>query len=134
MTILLQNLLKQIKNLNFDNLRIVEFLPMKQVYKISDLVIHHGGHGSCLGQIGYEIPSIIIPTHSEREYNARVFQWLGFSEVISTEELSAEILHQKVCKMLADLSYRERLSKFHDTVKQKNNLGVTYAVELIERL
>lgn len=130
---LAQNILKE-TNYKNDNLQIVEFVPMEIVYRISDIIIHHGGHGSCLGQIDYKVPSLIIPTHSEREYNARIFEKLGFSEVISRNELCADKIYEKITKMLNDNSHKQKISDYYDVVKTKKNTGVNYAVKLIEEM
>ena len=129
-----QKILKQKNYENIDNLYIAEFLPMNYAYRISDLIIHHGGHGSCLGQINYEKPSLIIPTHSEREYNARIFEKLGFSEVISSEDVSAELVYDKVNKMLNDHTYKNNISKYNKQIEQKKNMKVEFAIEAIEKV
>jgi len=43
----------------------------------SDLLIHHGGYGSCQTGLVTGTPAVIIPTYAERESNARRIAALG---------------------------------------------------------
>ena len=105
----------------FDNLQLFDYVPLSIAYGMSDLVIHHGGHGSCLGQFYYEVPSIIIPTHREREYNARMCHKLGVSEFLLRKELNKENLISNIEKLLKEEKYKNNTSKIHDKVKNDFN-------------
>jgi UDP:flavonoid glycosyltransferase YjiC (YdhE family) len=47
------------------------YLPGLAMAERSDLLIHHGGYGSCQTGLYAGKPAVIIPTFSERESNAR---------------------------------------------------------------
>ncbi len=60
----------------------------------SRLFIHHGGHGSCYSSIMAGVPSIIIPTHTEREFNARRMAECGLAEYVMPRTFSHAQLRQ----------------------------------------
>lgn len=59
------------------NVQIYNWIPVLDLYQDTDLIIHHGGHASCLSSLIYGTPTLVMPTHSEREYNARKLSELG---------------------------------------------------------
>jgi hypothetical protein len=54
-----------------DNFCFERYLPGLSLAKRCDLMIHHGGYGSCQTGLISGTPAVIIPTFSERESNAR---------------------------------------------------------------
>jgi UDP:flavonoid glycosyltransferase YjiC (YdhE family) len=62
-------------------LEVVPWCVVSPAYK-PDLIVHHGGHGACLTAISAGIPAVIVPTHAEREYNARNVAALGCGEFV----------------------------------------------------
>jgi UDP:flavonoid glycosyltransferase YjiC (YdhE family) len=121
-------------NVDYSKVKIVDFVPMHYAYANAKLIIHHGGHGSCLGQIQYEKASLILPTHSEREYNARMFEKLHFSKVLSSEELCSESIERMINELLTDKSYKKAIEEFHKQVLTKNNMGVDAAIKYIKSM
>jgi UDP:flavonoid glycosyltransferase YjiC (YdhE family) len=47
------------------------YVPGLAMAALSDVLIHHGGYGSCQTALHAGKPSVILPTYSERESNAR---------------------------------------------------------------
>lgn len=119
---------------NCKNILVTDFVPMNFGYKYADIVIHHGGHGSSLAQTKYCIPGLIIPSHSEREYNAWLFKKLGFSEVISLDKLSGNNIYKTVKILLTDTIYKHNLIDFKKSIEAKKCNGVDKAADLIEDL
>jgi len=98
-----------------DNFREADFLPGLSLARRCDLVVHHGGHGSCMAGAFAGTPALIIPTISERESNARRMTSLGVAELlIPTVDESGEMrissveFGKTVQTMLADSSYRTK--------------------------
>ena len=54
-----------------DHFHFEPFVPGLSMAEQSDLLIHHGGYGSCQTGLYTGTPAVIIPTYSERESNAR---------------------------------------------------------------
>ena len=65
------------------NFRYHPFVPGLMMAQRSDLLIHHGGYGSCQTGLFTGTPAVIIPTYSERESNARRVQAVGAGEFIT---------------------------------------------------
>lgn len=64
------------------NFRHVDFVPGLAMAARSDLMIHHGGYGSCQTGLYTGTPALIIPTFSERESNARRVAALGAGALV----------------------------------------------------
>jgi UDP:flavonoid glycosyltransferase YjiC (YdhE family) len=67
------------------NFRHEPYLPGLAMADESDLLIHHGGYGSCQTGLFAGKPAVIIPTFSERESNARRIAALGAGIVVPVE-------------------------------------------------
>lgn len=63
----------------FHHERWVPGLPMAAR---SDLLLHHGGYGSCQTGFWTGTPAVVLPTFSERESNARRLTALGAGELV----------------------------------------------------
>lgn len=119
--------------LSEDDIKIVDWIPMSVAYSQSDLVIHHGGHGSCLGQFIYNTPSLILPTHSEREYNARMLGGIGVSEFVEIEHLSSRDIALKVDKLLSYDYYQENLRYYNEVIRNREYDGAKQAIKIINK-
>jgi UDP:flavonoid glycosyltransferase YjiC (YdhE family) len=100
-------------------------------------MIHHGGYGSCQTGLYTGTPSLVIPTYSERESNARRVAAVGAGDFVlptsdssgRNKQLRAAEVQGKVKNILSDPSYTEncmRMSK-----KIRNYGGAPYAANLI---
>ena len=64
------------------NFRAETYVPGLAMAQRSDLLIHHGGYGSCQTWLYTGTPAVIIPTYSERESNARRVAAVGAGDFI----------------------------------------------------
>jgi UDP:flavonoid glycosyltransferase YjiC (YdhE family) len=119
------------------NFHFSKFLPGLQLAEICDLMIHHGGYGSCQTGLYTGTPSVIIPTFSERESNARRIASLGVGEfvlpqTISTnkKEIDLSEFRQKVKKVLSTSSYYDNAERYSEKLKTYG--GPIKAAEIIE--
>ena len=120
------------------NFYYASYVPGLAMAERSDLLIHHGGYGSCQTGLYAGTPAVIIPTFSERESNARRIADVRAGEFILPTEGSAREKHvniddlrMKVRKVLSDPSYAisaRRVSK-----KLRAYGGATEAAYLIEK-
>jgi len=115
-------------------IQLVDWLPMKIAYGQSDIVIHHGGHGSCLAQVMYQIPSVIVPTHTEREYNARMLKQLGAAEIVQEHEINSSDFSAKILHVLGSKNYKDALQGLHAELQSGNYGGSVEMVNQMERL
>jgi len=122
-----------------DNFRHVPFVPGLAMAKRSDVLIHHGGYGSCQIGLCTGTPAVIIPTYSERESNARRVAAVGAGEFIVPIEsarhkkhVCVDELRAKVKQVLADPAYTANARRISD--KMQTYGGAAEASRLIEDL
>ncbi len=88
----------------------------------SDVLIHHGGYGSCQTGLCMGKPAVIIPTYTERESNARRIAALGAGAMVPVEhdrgkkQVRVEALRAAIRRVLTDPSIASnRCSSVVDT-------------------
>ncbi len=121
------------------NFRHELFVPGLAMADRSDLLIHHGGYGSCQTGLYTGTPAVIIPTYSERESNARRIAAVGAGDFVvpvekarGNKHVPVEELRAKVRKVLSDPSYAERAKVMGERLRAYG--GAPEAARLIERL
>jgi len=120
------------------NFRYESYVPGLDMAKRSDLLIHHGGYGSCQTGLYTGTPAVIIPTYSERESNARRVAALGAGDlIVPTEDASGrkkqvrvEEVRAKVRHVLSDPSFT--VSARQVSEKMQAYGGPSEAARLIE--
>jgi UDP:flavonoid glycosyltransferase YjiC (YdhE family) len=117
--------------LDLPNVTVVDWVPMERAYGASDLVIHHGGHGSCLGGLKYGVPALIIPTHTERQYNARLMQKIGCGDFIDKRAASGPLVQEAVQRLLASPSVRTELDRHRRTIAEHYSGAAARAGEAV---
>jgi MGT family glycosyltransferase len=121
------------------NFVVASYLPGIQMAERSDLLVHHGGYGSCQTGLYAGVPAVIIPTYSERESNARRVSATGAAEVVyprtdhsGRKRVDASELRDRIRHVLAKPSYLERAGKMQD--KLRSHGGAKKAAALIEKV
>lgn len=121
------------------NVRYEPFVPGLAMADRSDLLIHHGGYGSCQTGLATGTPAVIVPTYSERESNARRVAAVGAGEVIVPAEgaprkkrLRAEALRAKAWQVLSDPAYTRNARRIREAMQAYG--GAPEAARRIEEL
>ena len=123
------------KNKQFsNNLRVFEWISISKIINKMDLIIHHGGHGLSLQSILAGKPSLVIPTHDEREYNARQLQELGVGQYIHPERVTPDILRCKASALIEDDAILNNAARCSDKILKSNYIGARGAAELIMKI
>ncbi len=119
------------------NFRHESYVPGLAMADRSDLLIHHGGYGSCQTGLYTGTPAVMIPTFSERESNARRVAALGAGAfIVPTENRSwrkyvaPEELRVTVRRVLSDPSFTQNARRVSE--KMKTYGGASEAAHLIE--
>ena len=120
------------------NFRHEPYVPGLAMAKRSDLLIHHGGYGSCQTGLYTGTPAVIIPTYSERESNARRVAAVGAGDLIvptadasgKRKHVRAEEVQAKVRYVLSDPSFTINARRISG--KMQTYGGATEAARLIE--
>jgi len=101
------------------------YVPGFAMAERSNLLIHHGGYGSCQTGLYSGKPALIIPTFSERESNARRIAAQGAADyVLPTSDatgrkkhVSANEVRTKVFRILSDSSFAENAMRIRDRMR-----------------
>jgi len=113
------------------------YLPGLAMAQRSDLLIHHGGYGSCQTGLYAGKPAVIIPTYAERESNARRTAALGAGAIVSVEHGSGgkrvrvDELRANVRHVLSDPSFADNARRIGQRLRAYG--GAAQAAHLIER-
>jgi MGT family glycosyltransferase len=119
------------------NFRHEPYVPGLAMAERSDLLIHHGGYGSCQTGLCMSKPAVIIPTYAERESNARRIAALGAGVMVPVEHdrgkkrVRVEALRATVRRVLTDPSIASNAA--HAGERMRAYGGAAQAARLIER-
>jgi len=118
------------------NFRFVPFVPGLAMAARSDLLIHHGGYGSCQTGLMAGKPAVILPTYSERESNARRIAALGAGVLVEVttrgkrKSVDAKALRRAVQQVLDEPRFTARARELGDHLRAYG--GPAYAATIIE--
>ena len=123
------------------NFHYAAYVPGLAMAQRSDLLIHHGGYGSCQTGLYTGTPAVIIPTFSERESNARRVAAVGAGEFLlpggspwgpltGKWGVHAEDLRAKVRLVLGDPVYADKARCLSEKLRAYG--GAAEAARLIE--
>jgi UDP:flavonoid glycosyltransferase YjiC (YdhE family) len=120
------------------NFRHEPYVPGLAMAARSDLLIHHGGYGSCQTGLYTGTPAIIIPTFSERESNARRIAALGAGDFVvpaadsrgRKKRVPVEEVRLKVRRVLSDPSFTTNARRIGEQMQRYG--GASGAARLIE--
>lgn len=119
-----------------NNIKIYEWLPVNDILNEFDLVIHHGGHGISLQSIASGVPSVVIPTFDEREYNARQLELLNVGKMIKPDTISPSLLYQESINLIRNKGIKENIFRLKNKVDMYGLMGsdgvVSEIIKLIE--
>ena len=101
-----------------ENVKVVDWLPMDQAFMNCDIVIHHGGHGSCMANFKYGKPALIIPTHTERNYNAHRMQDLETGIIINREDVNTTSILNGIEALLREKKYIDNTRRYQKKIQQ----------------
>jgi UDP:flavonoid glycosyltransferase YjiC (YdhE family) len=116
--------------------RQLEIVPWRVIspdYK-PNLIIHHGGHGACLTAISAGIPSAIVPTHAEREYNARNLAALGCGEFVSMGQIDVRHVRRAIESVIKNPACAYECTQWSQTIAARKYGGADQAARIIMRM
>jgi len=120
------------------NFRYEDYVPGLAMAERSDLLVHHGGYGSCQTGLYTGTPAVIIPTFSERESNARRIAAAGAGEYLVPSEgkswrkvVEPQALWAKMEQVLSEPSYRTNAMRIREKLRTYG--GASDAADRIER-
>ncbi len=122
------------------NFHYVPFVPGLAMADRSDLIIHHGGYGSCQTGLFTGTPALIIPTYSERESNARRIAAVNAGDFVlpttdstgKKKHVQAEDVYKKVKHILSNSSFTDNAKRISQKLRTYG--GAANAATLIENV
>jgi UDP:flavonoid glycosyltransferase YjiC (YdhE family) len=118
-----------------DNFVHEPYVPGLAMATRSDLLIHHGGYGSCQTGLATGTPAVIVPTYAERESNARRVAGLGAGVIVPVDtstgkkRVSADELRAAARRVLSDPSFAMQARRAGERLAELG--GAARAAELI---
>jgi UDP:flavonoid glycosyltransferase YjiC (YdhE family) len=88
----------------------------------------------CVASLKYAVPSVIVPTHNEREYNARLMANLGCAEFVPKSEVTGERIDAAIHRVLETPSVRQRLGFFAEIIAERYSNSAERAASVIASL
>jgi UDP:flavonoid glycosyltransferase YjiC (YdhE family) len=113
------------------------YVPGLAMAERCDVLIHHGGYGSCQTGLYAGKPAVIMPTFSERESNARRIAALGAAAIVSVDmtpgkkQVNVDELRATVRHVLSDSSFRDNAQQIGEKLRTYG--GASQAADLIEQ-
>jgi MGT family glycosyltransferase len=113
------------------------YVPGLAIAERSDLLIHHGGYGSCQTGLYAGKPAVILPSFSEWESNARRIVALGAGAIVPVDMMSGEKrvdleeLRATARRVLTDPSFRDNARQIGEKLRAYG--GASQAADLIEQ-
>jgi UDP-N-acetylglucosamine--N-acetylmuramyl-(pentapeptide) pyrophosphoryl-undecaprenol N-acetylglucosamine transferase len=105
---------------------------MLGVMQSTDLIISRAGASTISEITALGLPSILIPspyvTHNHQEENAKVLENNGASVIIKENDLTAEVLLEKIDIILNDTK------KYNEMVRCNKKLGITDSATRIYKI
>jgi MGT family glycosyltransferase len=107
------------------NFHLVDYVPGPLMAERADLIVFHGGHSSVMTSLMTGTPSVIIPTISERESNARRLASLGAGEVVrpvtdanGEKQIDRDDFASKIRRVLREPRYRQSARRVAESMRQ----------------
>ncbi|MFQ5978657.1 MAG: glycosyltransferase [Candidatus Heimdallarchaeota archaeon] len=122
------------------NFQHASYVPGLAMARKSDLLVHHGGYGSCQTGLFTGTPALVIPTFSERESNARRIASIKAGDYVLPKsdkrgvgkQVNPGEVRQKASSILSDPSYLENARIIQ--TKLESYGGATEAAGIINSL
>jgi MGT family glycosyltransferase len=120
-----------------NNFRFEAYIPGLLMAERSDVLIHHGGYGSCQTGLYAGKASVIMPTYSERESNAKRIEALGAGIIVPVKNasgkktVSANELRTAVRRVLENPAFSNNARKIGERLRTYG--GAKRAANIIEQ-
>ncbi|MEV7770830.1 nucleotide disphospho-sugar-binding domain-containing protein [Kitasatospora sp. NPDC086791] len=117
-----------------EGVRVVESLPLNLFLDRCDVVIHHGGAGSCLTATAFGVPQLVVPQFLDQfEYGDRLAAaGAGITLDSADKQNDVEGIRRAVGELLDDPAHVRNARRLREEIQAMPSPGETVAV--LERL
>lgn len=131
-----EKIMGKIKDMNIhltDNIKVVSYIDnMAECMAAADVVISRAGAITVSEIAALSKPSILIPSpnvvRNHQEQNAREFEKKNAAVVITENELTSDVLYDKIMSMISDSKYLHKMSENLKPLAKTDALERIYAL------
>lgn len=98
-----------------DNIAVHQFLPIRTVMGVADLVVHHGGMGTTLAAAAYGIPQLLLPQVGDQFANAEAVPRARVGQALIGQR-SEGLIRDALAALNADPDIRESARALAQTI------------------
>ncbi len=109
-----------------------DYAPYGELFSRSRAVVHQGGVGTTSQVLRAGVPMLVMPYSHDQPDNAARCKRSGVGEVISRNNYKAELVAEKLRKLLSDESYKKNATEAKRVVGGEN--GTKTACDAIEQI
>lgn len=115
-------------------LRVEPWLPLGHAMPTCDLIIHHGGSGSCLTAAAYGVPQLVLPQMADHFRFAGKIAQVGAGRALMPPESTAEAINAAVRELLAADRFRAGARTLRDEIAATPPVsGIVEVVDAVAR-
>ncbi|WP_130067879.1 macrolide family glycosyltransferase [Bacillus albus] len=114
------------------NFKLYNYVPQLEVLQHADVFVTHGGMNSSSEALYYGVPLVVIPVTGDQPFVAKRLTEVGAGIRLNRNELTSELLHETVKKVMDDVTFKENSRKVGESLR--NAGGYQRAVEEIFKL
>lgn len=89
-----------------DNVRLVDWLPLRALLPTCSAVVHHGGAGSTFAALVAGTPQLVMPAGGDRAMNAALIHQRGVGMTLEPADVTPETLTSALRDLLGKPSYQ----------------------------
>ncbi|MET8760542.1 nucleotide disphospho-sugar-binding domain-containing protein [Lentzea sp. NPDC004782] len=99
------------------NTRVVDWVPLNQVLKVCDAVVHHGGSGTTMTSLHAGLPQLALPQMCDQHRHADRAEAVGAAAKLVGDDITAESVRDHVQRLLGDPAPRVAAEKIRDEMR-----------------
>lgn len=99
------------------NARVVDWLPLNQVLKVCDAVVHHGGSGTTMTSLHAGLPQLALPQMCDQHRHADRAEAVGAAAKLIGDDITADKIRDHAQQLLDDPAPRVAAEKIRDEMR-----------------
>lgn len=99
------------------NAHVVDWMPLNQVLKTCDAVVHHGGSGTTMTSLHAGLPQLALPQMCDQHRHADRAEAVGAAAKLIGDDITAESIRDHAAWLLEDPAPRVAAEKIRDEMR-----------------
>ncbi|MET9569634.1 activator-dependent family glycosyltransferase [Streptomyces virginiae] len=101
-----------------DNIRTTDFVPLNELAPSCSVIVHHAGYQTKATADLHGVPQVVIVGYEwVSEDMGEEYEKSGTTLAVSARDLTAEVLREKILRLLDEPSYTERAGALRDEIR-----------------